>query len=397
MQKQIWTKHLERIKEDKHPIMIRNISLIALAALLFTSCEQEDKDLKAKKSELKEAKKELAEIKKKIGKLEQEIADLDTTNEQLSGVLVETIALEAGQFKHYVDVQGTAESESNVLISSEVPGAVGKIMVEEGDRVSNGQLLVSLDERITANSMAEVQTALELATSVYGKQKNLWDQKIGSEIQFLQAKNNKESLEKKLNTLGAQLAKSRIKSPINGVVDEIFLKEGEMAGPGVPVARVVNLDEIYLKADVSEALVGKFQKGDSVSVNFPSLNRDSRGKVMAIGQFINPNNRTFRIEVKVGNEGNMLKPNLLAIIKMNDYSADSVISVPTKYVSKSEQGHFVYVKQREEGISVAKKRIIEVGKTYNGTTEVLTGLNSGDVLISEGSSIVVDGEEIRLK
>jgi RND family efflux transporter MFP subunit len=252
-----------------------------------------------------------------------------------------------------------------------------------------------IDDEMISKQIEEVKTQYDLLKIIYGKQKSLWDQNIGSEVQYLEAKNRKESTEKSLERLNAQLEKTRVKSPINGTVDEIMVNTGELAGPSRQVIRVINLDEVFIHADASENYIGSVKKGDSVVIAFPAINVVKRATINAVGQVINPTSRTFGVDVKLQNNDKTLKANLLSIIKVADYQNDKALTVPTKWIQQDHSQDIIYVSINDNGKSVAQKRVIKKGKSYNGVTEVLEGINAGEVLITEGSRDVTDGEIVR--
>ncbi len=373
--------------------------LIASFIVSFTllGCQQSD-DLEAKKEKLSKLKEDLTELDVKIATLEKEILEFDSTwvPDEDKGTLVNTINIETTVFDHYIEVQGTAESKETILLSAEIGGVVKSTLVKEGDVINKGQLLLQIDSRILQKNLDDLQTSLGLAQTIYQKQKNLWDQEIGSEIQYLQAKTGKESLEKKVQTLKAQIELTQVSSPIDGTVDEVFIKKGEMAGPGTQLIRVVNLGNIYTEADVSEAYVGKFNKGDTVQVSFPSLKLTQKGIISAVGQYINPMNRTFKVEALLLEKSLTLKPNLMSVIRLKDFTKREAIVVPSKYILHNGEQAYVFLAQTQDGNKVSHKVNIETGQSYKGKTLVISGLKESDQLITEGSMEVADAEEITI-
>jgi RND family efflux transporter MFP subunit len=254
-----------------------------------------------------------------------------------------------------------------------------------------------LDDDIIRKQLEELQVALSLAKTVYEKQKKLWDQKIGSELQFLQAKNNFEALQGKLASAQAQQNRTRIKSPINGTVDNIDVNVGELASPGRQVLRVVNLSQLKVVADAAENYIGSVSQGDSANLNFPALGLNYAAKISYVGQVINATNRTFPIEIRLNNKDNVLKANLLAVIQVVDYENDSALVLPTRYVAEMGKDYVVYLSDVDStGATVARRQIVKTGKSYNGETEILEGLKKGDVIIAEGSRDVSNGEDIKI-
>lgn len=364
---------------------MKNIIYIALITLI-AACSSDD--LTSKKAELAELKKQESEIKSKISTLEKDIAKLSgkkVTNAQL----VSITKITKSSFSHYIDVQAKVDGEENVTVNSQVPGAVTRINVSAGSSVSKGQVLAEIDNETYMKGLDELKTAREFANTVYLKQKNLWDQKIGTEIQYLQAKNTIESLDKKLATLYQQIEMTKIKSPINGVVDEVFLKVGQMAAPGMPGIRVVNMSKLKIKADIAESYISKVKMGDEVEINFPDLNQTIKAKLSYVGKVIDPLNRTFNVEISLpGNSS--LHPNMVAVIKIADYTNSSTFVLPANVVQITDEGTYVFVAEN----NIARKRNVVAGKNYKGTIEITEGLNENDPIITTGFQDIVDGQAI---
>jgi len=366
----------------------RGAIIAALIALLF-SCSQSD--TKAKEEQLAEYKKELSILKKKISKLEKELAAQAGKN--VVNVYVEPV--EPREFKHYVDVSGNVNADKNIVVSPETSGNIITITVKEGDKVKKGQILGRLNTEMIERTIKEVRINYELAVTTYNRRKNLWDQNIGSEMEYLQAKSQKESLEQKLESLNAQLDMALIKSPINGIVDETFQKVGETAGPQIPFARVVNLEDLYIIADVSEMYLTKIHKGDMVEVNFPVIGKKIQKKIYRVSNVIDPSSRTFRVRVNLKNDDNMIKPNMMAVLKMLIYSNDSAIVVPSILIKNDFTGEFIFIAEKENDKWVARKRYLQTGIKNNNQSVVLEGLLKGDKIITKGYAQVVDGSEIK--
>lgn len=365
---------------------MKKLSIYILAALVVAACGSKDP-----RAELEELKTQKRDIEKRIAELEIQVGATDTTVQEA----VEVAVIVPGKIPFTVtdNFQGVVESEENVNLSSESGGKILKIQVKEGDMVSKGQALAVLDGDLIAKNIEEVENALELAETSYQRQKNLWDQKIGSEIQFLQAKNQKENLEKRLNTLRTQLGKQTLKAPVTGMVDKLFLKEGEVAGPGVPVCRVVNNDRIKITADISEKFVGRFKKGEKVNILLTALNENLEGKIRSVGQVIDPNNRTFSLIVDpiMPKNRDILKANMLTSISIASYTKPDAVVLPTSIIQFDPQGNFVFAVEN----NVVKKVMVETGGSSNGLTEVTGGLSGSEKIIAEGiKSIEVGGKVI---
>ncbi|QHT68219.1 efflux RND transporter periplasmic adaptor subunit [Rhodocytophaga rosea] len=371
---------------------MKNTHRLIFATILAFACSS-GSDVDKKKQELAELKAQQQEITGKIKQLETDLAKLAPAKAAEARIkLVEITPIQPQTFKHYIPVQGTIESDNNVMVSPKTGGVVTAVYVNEGDRVSKGQVLAVIDDAVMRQSVEELKTGLELATTVYQKQENLWNQKIGSEIQYLQAKNNKESLERKLQTLNSQLAMNRITSPLNGTVDEVNVKAGEAASPGVGVVRVVNLAEVKVKARVADSYITAVKKGDEVKITLPDIKEEIQGKISFVGQVVNPQSRTFDIEVTLNNRDNKLKPNMLAVININDKTAQNAIVIEENFVQQTENGDVVFV----AGSQKAEARKVKTGLAYNGRVEILEGLKQGDSIITNGYQDLVDGQSIKV-
>lgn len=371
---------------------MKNTHRLIFATIIAFACNS-GSEVDKKKEELAELKAQQQEITGKIKQLETDLAKLAPAKAAETRVkLVEATPVQPQTFKHYIPVQGTIESDNNVMVSPKMGGVVTAVYVNEGDRVSKGQVLAVIDDAVMRQSVEELKTGLELATTVYEKQENLWKQKIGSEIQYLQAKNNKESLERKLQTLNSQLAMNQITSPLNGTVDEVNVKAGEAASPGIGVVRVVNLAEVKVKARVADSYITAVKKGDEVKITLPDIKEEIAGKISFVGQVVNPQSRTFDIEVTLNNRDNKLKPNMLAVININDKTAQNAIVIEENFVQQTENGAVVFV----AGSQKAEARKVKTGLAYNGKIEILEGLKQGDSIITNGYQDLVDGQAIKV-
>ncbi|MBX2957288.1 MAG: efflux RND transporter periplasmic adaptor subunit [Cyclobacteriaceae bacterium] len=377
-----------------------NYLIIAITALAVACNAPADKnaDLETKKKQLEQAQVELAGLKDKIAALEKEIGEADPTFAQQinKAILVTTFVAEKKPFEHKVEVRGSVESRKNILISAQTGGEIQKVHVREGQNVSKGQVLVSLNADIIRNSIAELKTSLELANSVYEKQSRLWEQKIGTELQYLQAKNNKESLERRLNTAYAQLDQAIVKAPFSGTIDQLPAREGEIAAPGLPLVRVVSLEDTYIKADVSERFIGKFKAGDPVEVYFPSQNKKLTTKIASVSQVINAENRTFIVEVQLPRVNFTVKPNQVVVLNLRDYMSEATLAVPTRIIQKDEDGQFIFTVDDREGRLLAKKIHITTGITSMTETEVLAGLMGNEQIVDEGYRDLTEGVEVEI-
>jgi len=301
-------------------------------------------------------------------------------------------------YHHYFQANGTVEAVEDAFISPEINGQIKKIHVKEGRWVKKGELLVSLNSDIIKSGIAEAKSALELARTIYNRRRGLWEKKIGSEVQYLEAKTKKESLENRLKSLEAQLEMAMIKAPIDGIVDDIFKKEGELAIPGLQLLRLVNLKEVYVNAEVSEAFLPMIAKGDPVHVTFPTYPDMAIDTVVyRTGNVIREANRTFLVQVKLDNPGGKLKPNIIAILKMNDFSADAALVVPSIIVKNDLKGSYVYIVEENGGKRLARKTYVVPGKTEGSKTMIPGGLEPGMEVIVEGYNLVKNGMPVRKK
>ncbi|MBR9860141.1 efflux RND transporter periplasmic adaptor subunit [bacterium] len=372
--------------------------LIPVFILFLVACGTgEESTLDAKKNLLKEQEARLVALKDSIATLKEEIAAIDT-NMRSNAIAVRAEAISKGTFKNPFQIQGLVESDQNVMITPEVPGKIVKIYVSEGQRVSKGQTIASLDGSVAQSQIAELENALTLAKTNYEKQKSLWEKNIGSEMQYLQAKNNYENLQNSIKTARTQLGKYTLISPINGTVDEIMANEGELVGSmtGGPVARIVNLSDIKIKASVSESYVGQMKKGDQVKVYFPSLDLELTEKIDAVGNVIDVNNRTFSVYVKPTSHLDKMKPNLLAIITAYDFAEDNVIAVPTKLINTDAKGDYILTLKSQGEKRIVQKSYIEIQEEFASETIIKSGLNPEDIIITEGYNAVIEGDEVKI-
>lgn len=376
--------------------MKNSILIIALAGFMV-ACGG-NSEVENLKSELEEIEKEIQTKTIEAAELQKKIAELDPDFSKKSdqSVLIKSETIEPQDFQHKIQVQGEVASRKNITMGAETMGRVTQINVSPGDMVKRNQLLVKLDASTIENSIKELKTALELATTIFEKQKNLWEQKIGTEVQYLEAKNRKETLERQLATAQSQLDMAYLKAPFNGRINNVNVNTGELVQPGMPILNMVSQEEMYLKSDVSEEYINDFDPGDSVEVYLPSIKKSFVTVVSSVSYVINPANRTFQLEVKVNEFVDKLKPNQFARLTLVDYENENAIVVPSNVVQQDNLGDFVYVVKTEKNQKKAKKARVERGKTYGGKTEILNGIKSGDTIISEGYREAVNGIAVRL-
>ncbi len=378
---------------SKNRTVKKTILLLTLA--LLAACQTE-KPVEKKKKQLIKYKNRVVELNLKIKQLEKELAG-EAETEELAAVPVRLRTVHPQPFSHYVEVSGTVTPEKEAFISAEINGQIKKIFVREGDRVKQGDLLLKLNTSITESSIAEAKTRLALTEELYRKQKKLWSQKIGSEIQYLQAKTNMESARDRLKSLQAQLEMAYVRAPFNGIVDEIYAKEGELAVPGRQLVQLINLTRMKIYADVSEVYLNNIRKGDRVEVKFPDLNAKTLTlPVYRKENVINNKTRTFKIEIKLNNPAWEIKPNQFALVRFNDYHTERALVVPSEVIKKDIQGYFLYVLSKNQEEDIAKKVYVTPGIFYKDQTEIIKGLNPGDRVIVEGYNQVTNGERVKI-
>lgn len=366
---------------------MRNLLLyIGIISVLASCGGAEDKEAK-----LEQLKKERDKISLEIMALEKEI--YPEGNIKTMTVRIDTLHM--SPFNHYIEVQGRIDGNENIGVSPRTPGVVNRILVKEGDYVSKGTVLAELDAEVLKQTLFELQSQLDFTTEMFNKQKALWDQKIGSEVQYLTAKNNKESLENKIATINDQIKMSNITSPIDGTVEEIPIKVGQLAAVGFPAFRVVNFSKAKAVADVGEAYTSKINTGDQVQVFLPDLDKEFDQRVSFASKYIDPTNRTFVVEVELPTNHMVYRANMIAVMRIKDYTNPAAISIPQNYLlSSRDEGQYVFVAATEDGKQVARKRNVTTGITYNGLTEILSGLNPGDLIITAGYKDLYDGQYI---
>jgi membrane fusion protein (multidrug efflux system) len=322
-----------------------------------------------------------------------------TATDNTPATIVSVQPLVNQPFDHYIEVQGRIDGNENIGVSPRTAGVVTRVIVTEGETVKKGQPLAELDADVLKRNLSDLQSQLSFNTDLYEKQKALWDQKIGSEVQYLTAKNNKESVENKIASLKDQISMSSITSPIDGTVEDIPIKVGQLAQVGVPAFRVINFTKVKAVADVGEAYSSKIKTGDQVKIFLPDFNVEVQQNVTFASKFINPTNRTFIVEVELPPSTNMVyRANMIAVIRIKDYSNASTMAVSQNFIQSSkDEGLYVFLAKDENGKKIARKAYIKTGVTYNGLTEVLSGLKEGDKLITAGYKDLYDGQVIDYK
>lgn len=362
---------------------MKKLSYIA-AILVLAACSNKPKD---KATELADLKKQQSEINAKVTKLEAEVG----TKDSVKSTEVNEATIKTGKFTNYVQLQGRIDAQENVTAYPQSPGTITAIYVKVGQHVSRGQVLVQLDNSVLMQNIAQAEAQASLAQTVFQRQKNLWDQKIGTEVQYLQAKSNYEASQKQVSGLKQQANMFRITSPINGTIDQMDLKLGQVAQPGTTGIRIVNADVLKVKADVPESYVSSINQGDKVKVVVPDANDSLMATVTFAAKVIDASSRSFAVEIKLP-ERRTLRPNMTAIIKIANYTKSDAIVVPLNSIQKSESGDYVFVNED----NIAKKRLVTEGASYGDKVEIKTGLKVGDKLITDGSTEVEDGDKVKV-
>ena len=373
---------------------------ITTAVVLLTSCgapEQKEeltgnlKELKTKRDSLKAV---YTKINKDLKAIDKKINALDSSSKLY---IVSTVSAEQSNFKHYIEVHGNVNSDQSISLYPEIGGLIKRIYVKEGQKVKKGALLVKFNSDVLQKSISEINTSIELAKTTYEKQKGLWEKKIGSEIDYLTAKTNYESLLGKKAAINAQIAQTEIRATFSGIIDQVFIKQGEMAAPNMPALRLINLNNVYIEAEVSEKYLRKIKKGTEVQITFPNLNKKMESKVTMTGNFINSANRTFRIVVNIDNKKHLIKPNQLAVLNVLDIEKDGV-TVPSNLILNSPSGEsYIYSAEKDGANYKVVKSIIKTGASYKGNTLVLSGIKTGTLIIDKGSRSVQNGQKIKIK
>jgi RND family efflux transporter MFP subunit len=371
---------------------MKRILILLTAASIIVACGKNAGT--DKKAELEKLKKEHSDITKKIADLEAELAkENPNENQKVKFVAVDTV--EVSSFTHYVEIHGQVQSDQNINVFPRSMGPVTKVYAQVGQQVKKGQVLAKIDDALISKNMEELKTRLELVTTIYNKQKNLWDQKIGTEVAYLQAKNNKEALENSLATAKEQLDNTNIKSPIDGIVDQADVKEGEMVNGARPAFRVINSSQLKATGELAESYLNTVGAGDAVIVVFPDLKKEITGKINFAAKAISPISRTFKVEVNLGNNAEY-RPNMISVLKIIDYTTNNAITVPMNIIQADQEGNYVYIAVEEAGKLTVKKAAVKVGQVYRGTAEILSGLSVGDRVITVGYQELNQGDLINL-
>ncbi len=376
----------------KYSLHITTLIAVIIVALLASCSSQPE----SKSTQLEALRTERTELSKKIEALEKEVAKENPESAtKVKMKEVDVTALTPRPFDHYVQTQGSIVSIDNIQMSAKSAGVVTQMYAREGEAIAKGQILAQIDNSLIARGIDELKANLELANTVFERQKNLWTQKIGTEIQYLQAKNNKESLERRLATLQEQNEMTKIKSPINGTVEAVNIKLGENVAPGVPVFRVINTSDLKASAKVSESYITTIQQGNKVTVSFPDLNKTIDARVTFVGRNIDALTRSFPVEVKLPSSS-FLRPNMTAVLRVIFYSEPLALCVPVNVVQDINGEKIVYIAESDGTNLVARRKVVEVVGVYGSLAQIKSGLKTGDKIITVGYQGLNDGELIKI-
>ncbi len=387
--------------------MKKTLLLAVSAIFILNACgtqkEESVEDLIAK-GDLTALKEKKKTVNQEYLRLSADLKALDAALEKIdprnNASLVSVYEVKDTVFNYYVELQGNVETKQNIVIYPEYSGMLKKVYVQEGQKVKKGQLLALIDDGGLGQQLDQAKVENDLAKTTFERQKRLWDQKIGSEIQYLQAKTSYEASVKAIAQLNRQLDRTRVTAPFDGVVDNIIVEEGTIVTPSpeAQLMRIVNLSNMYVQAEVPERYLPSIKKGTEVIVEFPVIGKTVKGKVRQVSNYINPFNRTFRIEVAVPNKDKSIKPNLTAKLGINNYTNPSSVLLPLSIISENAQGQqFVYVVDESKGKEDprASKRIVQTGLSQGDFVEILDGIEQGDLVIKDGARRVKDSAKVR--
>lgn len=388
---------------------MKKILGIATVALVMVACGSKGKksvedrianadgDIKILKTIKSELTAESITLNKDIKKLTDLIVELDTNQ---NTYLVSASAIQKQEFKHFVEFQGNVTTKQNVIIFPEASGIIQSVLVKEGSRVSKGQVLAILDDNGLEEQLAQLKIQTELSKTVYEKKKRLWSQKIGSEIDFLQSETAYKAQMEAVKQMEIRLSKTKITAPFSGVIDQVFKEKGNLVAPGQGgnMFRIINLGNMYITANLPEIYLKKVSKNKEVKVEIPVIGLETTSSVRQTGNYINPTNRTFAIEVPLSNKHKNVKPNMTVKLFVNDYSNADAVIIPQSVISENAIGkQYVFVaKKNAKGLLNAVKQTIVTGKSKGDVVEVIEGLKENDQLIVEGARTIKEGQLIKI-
>jgi RND family efflux transporter MFP subunit len=389
---------------------MKKLSILFIGLFILTSCGDKEPSvdellatgdtemIAQKKTELLNSKKEL---ENEINSIEE---FLDKNSVKKDGALVSIRTINDTLYNHYIELQGSVDTKQNITLMPEMGGVLTHVYVTEGQRVSKGQRLARIDDGGISQNIEQMKVQSQLAKTTFERQKRLWDQKIGSEIQYLQAKANYEAQVNAIKSMQQQLAKTIITAPFAGVIDNVITEQGNTVSPGMTeILRIVNLDNMYIDVEVPETYITSVNEGTDVEVEFPVLGETLKSKVRQTSSYINPSNRSFNIEIPVPNKNGQVKPNLTARLKINDYTSKGAILIPLAVISENQNGdqYVMIATDLQVGdqydTAVAKRKLVTTGKTTKNMIEITSGLAKGDHIIVEGARSVREEQQVRIK
>ncbi len=372
---------------------MRNI-IIILAVLFLASCAGKKAD-ETPEQEIRAYQKQISDINQKIAVIEQNNVETEINTEDL--LLVKTVSIKKTTFSHTITVSGAIEAIKFAAINPEMPGRITKIAVSEGQVVQKGTVLAQLDDRLLQSQLKQTKIGLEMAQTMFDRQNELWEKKIGTEIQFLQAKNQKDALENQIQTLKVQISMTKLIAPFSGIVDRIYQKEGELANPAIKLFDFVNLNQLYVNAEVSEDYISNIKRGDKATIMFPAFpNLEIKTSVYRTSNIINPSSRSFLTRFKISNINNKIKPNLIANVLLSDYTSKNSIAISSIVIQSDLEGKYIFIADKKDNFYQVRKQYLKTGLNEGGKTEILSGLVIGDLVITEGYNLVRKGQNIKI-
>jgi len=373
---------------------MKKLTILTITLVILAACAPQEKTAEDISAEISKTQTKVNDLNAKITDLESQLALLQEESPD-TGTKVNVELLQTQTFASYINTSATVEAVNAAMVSPEMNGKILKIHVKEGQKVKRGQLLVTLDAHVLKKSLAEMDKGLELTKTLFVKQKDLYDQGVGSEMQFLEVKNRYESMQKSRETLRSQINLAKIYAPFGGYIETIFQKAGELATPGRQVIQLINLDNVYINTELSETYLNSVHTGDTIWVTFPNISGIEKiATISQTGKMINLNSRTFSIRVNMKNEGELLKPNMLAQLKIRDYLNHEALVVPTILIRQDPKGSFIYLARQHDSVSFAIKTYVTTGRSDGTKSLITSGLKAGDLIITNGFNLVKDGNKL---
>ena len=383
---------------------MKQVLILILLTIISASCANDSKSLESllETNDLQKIQQKRAEIVSEQAKINLKIKQIDLAISKLDTLkkypLVTAFHVKQDNFDHFLELQGSVATKKNIILYPEFSGLLTSLDVVEGQKVSKGELLGTIDDGGLSQQLAQLDIQLNLAKTTYERQQRLWEQKIGSELEYLQAKANYEGMENAVNQIRSQVAKTFIRAPFSGIIDNIITEQGTVVSAGMSqIIRLVNLDNMYIEGDVPESYLSSITKGKTVEIYFPILGEMLTAKVSQVSNYIKPDNRTFTIKIDIPNKNGNIKPNLTAKIKINNYSNKQAILIPQSIISENSLGEqYIYIANKNKNEATANRVIIKTGRTQGDYVEILEGLSNGDTIVNEGARSVKDGQKITI-